>query len=171
MPRKPLIAGLCPRRAASVGRSAALTLALCCVFGSPLHLGCTQVKKRIPVVAYSDDGQYLEPQYGRGLVAAAESPIPDVPVPIGFVLVRSQSDAQFDGTHRTLTHVYQGRADLEELRFFFDRSLTRSGWQATGPASAPIRTYTKGGELLNLGICSDGQRATVTAVIFPASAV
>ena len=147
---------------------AALLLAACAV-GLTTITACTKVKRSIPVVAYSDDGQYLEPQYGRGLVAAAESPIPDVAVPIGFVLVRSQSSAEFDGTNRTLTHVYQGRADLEELRFFLDRNLTRSGWKASGPASAPTRTYTKGGELLNLGVGSDGKRVTVTAVIFPAS--
>jgi hypothetical protein len=128
---------------------------------------CNSMKQRIPVVAYSSDGDYLEPQYGRGLVIDEQSTIPDVPKPIGFVLVRSQSSASFDGSARTLTHVYQGRASVDELLEFFRRVLKGNGWQVAGPTDAPILSYVKGSESLNLSVGSDGKRATVTLVIYP----
>ena len=127
---------------------------------------CTQVKTKIPVVAYSDDGEYLEPQYGRGLVRNASAPLPDVPAPIGFKLVRSRSSAAFDGASRTLTHIYQGRARRGELLNYYREVLDESGWRRVGPQDAPILSYQNPTERLSLSVADDGKRATVTIVIF-----
>ena len=141
------------------------------VFGSILtQPACRQVKQRMPVVAYSDDGDYLEPQYGTGLVADRNSPVPDVPKPIGFVLVRSKSSAGYEGDARSLTHIYQGRADLDELKHFYAQQLNRSGWQRFGPSESPIFAGRKGPETLNLSLAGDGKRSTVTVVIYPTPA-
>ena len=128
---------------------------------------CTQVKTRIPVVAYSDDGEYLEPQYGRGLVRSSDAALPDVPSPIGFKLVRSRSSASFDGAARTLTHIYQGRTRRGDLLNYYRNVLEENGWRPVGPRDAPILSYENDAERLSLSVADDGKRATVTVVVYP----
>ena len=113
--------------------------------------GCSYIKT--PVLAFSDNGDYLEPTVGDGLVASPESYIPDVPFPIGFKAVPSQCTSSFDGRVRTITHLYQGHAKLGETEQFYMTQLPRNDWRFTDSTSVgetTSTTYTKGAERLTV---------------------
>ena len=59
--------------------------------------GCTSAGGPFPVFAYSDDGDLLPKPSSAGLVVDPNSPIEDVPKPIGFVGVPSRSTSRVDG--------------------------------------------------------------------------
>lgn len=121
------------------------------------------------------DGQpLLRSAAGRALVADDASPLPDVPVPLRFVLMPERSSASPSpgaGLARRVTHVYQGRAGYDQLSTFFTEHLARRGWRPdpAGPASGPIRTYRKGPEQLHLSLSEAGGVATVSVLIGPAA--
>ncbi|MFA9476713.1 hypothetical protein ACERK3_00260 [Phycisphaerales bacterium AB-hyl4] len=125
---------------------------------------CTE--QSVPRIAYSDDGQYLRPAAGPGLVAKDTSPIPDVPLPIGFVGVPSRSQADFDGQVRHVHHVYQGRANTAEVVNFYRRQLPRKDWASLGREQeddgTTVMRFTKGHESLNIRV---GVRHSVVTVI------
>lgn len=79
----------------------------------------------------SDDGQWLSRSSGPGMVAKTPSPIPDVPMPVGFVAVagRSSSFVTPAGV-RMVTHTYQGLAEVDEAVRFYRRQLPLHGWTA-----------------------------------------
>ncbi|RMH22350.1 MAG: hypothetical protein D6698_01275, partial [Gammaproteobacteria bacterium] len=84
-----------------------MVLATCLMGSLPLLVGCKsnpvkRVPFQVPVVAFTDDGQYLPQRVGPGLVADLDSPIPDVPMPIGFKPVISRCSSSFDGVARTV---------------------------------------------------------------------
>lgn len=89
-------------------------------------LGC----ESIPTATHSDDGQLLAPAPASGLVALVRSPIPDVPMPVGFVAVaaRSNSTVNADGT-RVVNHTYQGRATVADAVRFYRQQLPINQWQ------------------------------------------
>ena len=96
---------------------------------------------RIPGIAMSDDGRYLEPQGSRGLVVSRESPVRDVPMPIGFVLIDSRSRNLTTSNHRFIEHFYQGRAQRKDLLDFYRRSTNRRGWQPQREQTAGAATW------------------------------
>jgi hypothetical protein len=131
--------------------------------------GCTSASRPGPVLAYSDDGVYLPWKYGEGLVPDAQSPIPDVPKPIGFVPVPSRSSSSFDGYARTVEHVYQGRAAINDVLAFYETQLKYHGWKPENANQpGPIRGYGKGRESLKLSAGGAGGVTSVTIVIRPA---
>lgn len=117
-----------------------------------LGVGCQRVKT--PVIAFTDDGDYLGYKGGEGLVASAQSPIPDVPMPIGFKPVVSQSSSEFDGRVRQVHHVYQGRADHPDAVTFYRVGLPMHDWRfvrrVDQPDGSTTQSFTKGNESLEV---------------------
>ncbi len=144
---------------------AAVALAL----PAALIAGCTSDAGPLPALAYSDDGAYLPHQLAKGLVRDESSPIPDIPKPMRFVVVPSRSSNSFDGRARTVTHVYQGRAKLDDLRIFYLDQFNNHGWRpAPGYANDHlILAYVKGPEMVQLALSYAGGVSTVTVLIRP----
>ena len=63
-----------------------------------------------------------------GLVADPHSPIPDVPVPVGFRLDQSVSRSSESGDTRVIDHTYAGRAGNAEIQEFYLGQMKRYGW-------------------------------------------
>ncbi len=119
---------------------------------------------------YSDEGVWLPPQQGRGLVADPDSPVPDAPVPIGFVTLTSRSRGHVNDTGlRSVQHMYQGRADMSDTVSFYREKLRHHGWQRrheeTIDGITTIRS-SKGPELLVLRISQRGSVISVKLDIF-----
>ncbi len=148
-------------------RLAALALPVAWVLVGP---GCTPLQPFAGPPITSTDGRPLLRSTGAGLVVDDRSPLPDVPVPLRFVLVPSRSSATpsaGSGLARDVTHVYQGRADYDLLSNFFTDQLARHGWRPdpAGPGSGPIRAYLKGPEQLHLSLSEVRGVATVAVRI------
>ncbi|MEM6553358.1 MAG: hypothetical protein AAF750_14675 [Planctomycetota bacterium] len=127
-----------------------------------------------PVAAWTDDNQALTRPVGPGLIADPNSPIPDVPMPVGFKGVADQSSAASTPAGRVVTHIYQGIADFPDANDFYANSLWRFGWTQTerlDPAEkVALHTYTNGTETLSITITQDRRRITYRIEIKPASA-
>lgn len=139
-------------------------------------VGCdtNPVKKvpfKVPIVAWNDDGDYLPARVGPGLVAMQSSPIPDVPMPIGFKPVRSVCSSSFDGVARTVTHVYQGRASTDDTVRFYNQQLALYDWQRVDQQTQEDGSvnlyYEKGAESLGLHLSDLHGIATVEVYITP----
>ena len=111
-------------------RAARRRVGFACVLGVMLlaSSGCAEMW---PV--RSSDGQWLDKPTGQGLVADAKSPIPDVPMPHGFVALPAESSSRVsrDGL-RTVVHMYQGRGTLADAVQFYRQQIKRGGWKVTG---------------------------------------
>ena len=154
-------------------------LRLCPPLALALTLGvalpaCTGSDGTFPVWVYSDDGDLLPKASGGGLVVDPDSPIPDVPKPIGFIPLPSKSSVSttLDG-ERNVTHVYQGRANRLDAAAFYRRNLDDHGWTTAGldqgdPRST-VQSYSKGPENLRINITQDRSVVTIRANITPAS--
>lgn len=152
------------------GQTAVVLIALT----AALTAGCNsnptgKVPFQVPVVAFNDDGEYLPKRVGPGLVAATESPIPDVPMPIGFKPVVSQCSSSFDGVVRTVTHVYQGRARAAEAVLFYKQQLPLFGWELSDKQvhedNSTTLYYTKGAESLSMRLSNRFNTTTIEAYI------
>ena len=135
---------------------------------------CTGSDGTFPVWVYSDDGDLLPKASGGGLVVDPDSPIPDVPKPVGFVPLPSKSSVSTTpGGERSVVHVYQGRANRLDAAAFYRRNLDDYGWTTTGldqgdPRST-VQSYAKGPENLRINITQDRSVVTIRAVVAPAS--
>ncbi|MEX0885429.1 MAG: hypothetical protein WD009_03220 [Phycisphaeraceae bacterium] len=120
-----------------------------------------------PRLLYTDDGQYLPPQVSPGLVAQPESPIPDVPVPVGFRLLQDRGHVDVSGGGRSVHHVYQGRGRQPDAVTFFRQNLPRRGWERTRRPfeeedGSITLAYTNGQENLQIHVQQRYQRLTLT---------
>lgn len=105
------------------------------------------------VLSLSSDGQYLPPQTGLGLVARPDSPIPDLPMPIGFKVVVDQSLVEVHGISRYVRHVYQGRSSMADATRFYRHHAPLYGWRPVSERAENSQTlmwYVKGDERLTL---------------------
>lgn len=128
--------------------------------------GCGHIKT--PAVAFTDDGDYLPPDVGNGLVASPTPLIPDVPMPIGFKAVPSKCSSGFDGRVRTVRHVYQGHAKQGDAVDFYRLALVENKWDMVDMQSvstATVLRYTKGPERLNITADHRWGVTTLTIVI------
>lgn len=162
----------------SPARTLALALGLPFALALALTPGCVQPVRPFATetVTAADGRPLLRPAAsGSGLVVDDRSPVPDVPVPLRFVLIPARSAAFASagtGQPRDVTHVYEGRADYDQLAAFFSRELSRHGWRPdpAGPASGPIRAYLKGPERLHLSLSEARGVATIALRIAAAPA-
>ena len=144
------------------------TLAVSLLGAATLLTGCTSDKGVLPVAAFSDDGAYLPLQLAEGLVVDESSPLPDLPKPLRFVVVPSRSTASTDGRARTVSHVYQGRADVNDLTEFYRDQLVNHGWKfQPGGDDGPIFSASKGNEWAQVALSRAGGVSTVTVLIRP----
>ncbi len=120
-------------------------------------------------VPFSEDWQYLSSNGGApGVVSRPDSPIADVPVPIGFSPLVEQSRAEVQGNVRVVKHVYQGRAKVQDVVDLYRRSLPLSGWTFTNEGNESdeyVLYYTKGPEALRVATRKKGLVVTITVNI------
>ena len=127
-----------------------------------------------PRLLYTDDGQYLPPQQGAGLVPQLEPAIPDVPLPVGFKLLRDRGHVQITDGGRSVHHVYQGRGKQAEAVSYFRQNLRRHGWERTRPPyedeedGSISLAYSNGRERLDIHLRERVQRLTVDVRLEPA---
>lgn len=127
--------------------------------------GCS----RNPVATFSQDLQYLSKQPGPGLVADPQSPIPDVPHPIGFKPLVAPDAPPSTGAGRDLRHVYQGRASLADVRLFYTQQLRLADWEDLRVRFSEFGEFAlsanKRGEVLALRAKQEGKRTTVVVTV------
>lgn len=126
-------------------------------------VGCGHIKT--PAVAFIDDGELLPKDVGNGLVASPNPLIPDVPMPVGFKAVASQSFWNYDGRVRVVHHVYQGHANSGEAVNFYQLTLPANNWtlidmRAIGDAT--VMRYAKGPEKLSVSARDGWAVSTIT---------
>lgn len=137
---------------------AALTLASMMVLAVG---GCAESPT---LVHLSEDGRILRKPASAELVAKPDSPIPDVPMPVGFVFIETRSSSQSVGHLRRVDHVYQGLASRGQVAEYYRRVLPASGWQRgsdemAGPSH--VLRYMKDREALEIRITESNSVATV----------
>lgn len=67
------------------------------------------------------------------LVAKANSPVADVPIPVGFSISESGSDAQVTGQVRYVSHYYKGRKGKDRVASFYcEQMVTNNKWKLDG---------------------------------------
>ena len=128
-----------------------------------LLVGCDSIS-----MVRSDDGQMLPDRAGAGLVNRTRTPIPDVPMPVGFVLLSSKSHASVVNGERNVTHVYQGRATYAETVEFYRRLTPASGWRLARDVTEVdeiVMGFAKGRETLELRISHPRDVATVKVLL------
>jgi len=146
-------------------RFALIALALMLPLAS---VGCSHIKT--PAIAFNDDGDYLPQDVGEGLVASPTPLIPDVPMPVGFKAVASQSHWRYDGRVRVVHHVYQGHAEPGDAAEFYQRSLPAHNWslidmQAVGEST--VLRYAKGPENLTITTTDGWAVSTIKIEVGP----
>lgn len=124
--------------------------------------GCGEVR----LMQQSEDGHWLAPRAAAGLVADPRSPIPDVPMPVGFVPVPSKCRAGATSTSRNVVHVYEGRATMRDAVSFYRSQPLQHDWQFLGEqavGSEVMMWYERGPERLTVQLGRSGGtvRATV----------
>ncbi|MEM6504329.1 MAG: hypothetical protein AAF711_02560 [Planctomycetota bacterium] len=137
---------------------------ICLALGMLLSgIGCSYIKT--PAVAFNDDGEYLPQDVGEGLVKSPNPLIPDVPMPVGFKAVASQSYWQYNGNVREVNHVYQGHAEPGDAAEFYQRTLPSNNWSLVdiqGIGEATVLRYVKGPESLKITAKDGWAVSTIT---------
>lgn len=144
---------------------ARMVVLICAVVTLATLAGC----RNNPILPISDDNRLLQPSHGGVLVADPQSPLPDVPRPVGFGLVSSKSYGRIDqdGT-RQVHHVYQGQADFASAVGYYRQVLKEHGWQGlsqSAEGSATILNYRSSRELLQIKLTKSGKILTVIVMI------
>jgi len=136
----------------------------------PLLAGCPIQQRQVPM-GVSNDWDYLEPQPSIGLVAVADPLIADVPEPVGFPAIASESISSVTGGGRLVHYVYQGRTSLADVSLFYRQQLTLHGWSniVVSPDSENHMTLTadKPAEQLTIRVKDSNSLVTLTVDITP----
>lgn len=121
--------------------------------------------------AYSDDGQYLPPPPGPGLIVNADSLIPDVPTPIGFKPLADRSYNHSTQVARDLKYWFQGQGQLAEAELFYRRELAEHHWRFLSREDAPdgsvVLRFTKAPEALRVRLAQTHAVTTIVITIHP----
>ncbi len=134
--------------------------------------GCQRPAVSLPPFGMTNDFRVLSGQPGPGLVLAETSPIPDVPLPIGFRPLPELCSASVEGADgaRRVRHVYQGMGNAGEVVAFYRQHLPSRGWQLAGIRGGneadAVLSYSKGPEQLEARIRGGGV-STITLDIYP----
>jgi len=119
-----------------------------------------------PLPHFSDDGQLLEKPVGEGYVPDPASPIPDVPKPVGAVLLEDQSVVHVENGLRYVLHRYQVRGDAGDAVLFYRTYLPEHGWKPVAEepvGDVAVLRYRKDPEDLTVKIARP--RPVVTIVV------
>lgn len=90
-----------------------------------------------------------------GLAARGQSPIADVPVPVGFELDESVSRGFESSGARFIDHTYVGDAKKHAVEDFYRRHMPNKGWQLRGAQMTQgtyLLKYEKNDELCDVRI-------------------
>lgn len=130
-----------------------------------LTAGC----RNNPVLAVSDDNRVLQRGKDGILVANPQSPLPDVPAPVGFELIPAKSFGRINpGGTREVRHVYQGLADFSAAIEYYRRQAATHGWQSIhqlADGQETVLTYQSPRETLEVRLSKPYRIVTVTVVI------
>jgi hypothetical protein len=103
------------------------------------------------------------------LVERRDSPIVDVPMPVGFVMIESKSRSYGSATEgRFVEHYYQGRASKADTLNFYREALSKNQWtlrSEQNQAGTIVLQYAKGREDLNIRITEPSEVTTVQIVV------
>ncbi len=89
------------------------------------------------------------------MMAQARSPIPDVPLPLGFSLKELRSRSWSSGSLRFVDHLYYGKGDRVVTMDFFEKQMPVNGW-------TPIcEQFTQGRSTLDYAKGNENCRITV----------
>lgn len=123
----------------------------------------------VPPVYRSVDGQPLAEPVGRGLVVRSNSPLADVPMPVGFVYVQDKSKSKTMAGVRYVQHLYQGRAELSDAVDFYRRQpALQGGWVLVSEQSEKgdtVLRFNKGRENLEVRVSEPDKVVTVWVMI------
>ncbi len=126
------------------------------------------------LVVFSDDGQYLDPPIGTGVVLdAQQAVIPDCPPPVGFVPIADACAVSVTpGGARSVYHLYQGRSAPREVQAAYRRNLPHYDWELAGTVDDPDTGYPalifhKGIEELYVRVRQDRSKTTLVIEIAP----
>lgn len=98
-------------------------LVLCVAAAGLLSAGCNQTQ-----TIDATGGAPRQASPAAGLVAQARSPIPDVPVPIGFSLDEGKSRNFAAAGARYVDHVYKGGSDRFSVARFYKEQMPVCRW-------------------------------------------
>jgi len=129
-----------------------------------LAIGCADHR----LMQLSDDARWLTAPMGPGIIPREDSPIPDLPMPIGFVVLADQSRVEIVGDQRYVLHVYQGQSPFAEVLRFYRQQTARNDWRPIGEDGKPPRQllwYEKGPEQLSIQLDRVGNIVTATVFI------
>lgn len=150
----------------------ALSLVASTAFLTP---GCGAQRPGDPAVALSKDKQLLPNRVGPGLIDAEVSPIPDVPIPVGFVQVVEDSSSGYGPSARVVDHHYEGRALVPELMTFYEHRLWQHGWTQVGIETTSEKqariTAVKGAEGLEISASNRFDIAKMAVTIGPSDSI
>jgi len=99
----------------------------CCLLMAAVVVGCED-DTRVSSDPFDPDS----PSVRMRLIADPESPIADVPVPVGFELREKSSRSYHAAGSRYIDHVYRGRADKIDIERFYQRVMSTKGWTYRG---------------------------------------
>lgn len=122
----------------------------------------------MPWVPRSADGEPLPAIEGPGLVASSGSPVPDVPMPIGFVAVVSRSSSQVIGQVRFVDHLYQGRASAADTVGYYRQQIRQHNWQPISEQTqqgVTVIRLNKGRENLEISVSQEDAVTSVRVLI------
>ncbi len=106
------------------------------------------------IPAVSNEGKFLDPQQGQGLVRASSSPIPDLPIPVGFTPLAQSSRSYAVPGGRFVEHHYQGRSSLSAAAEFYRQAMLSQDWRLSWERNDEPRVWVaqavKGREVLDL---------------------
>jgi len=123
-----------------------------------LATGCNQLPAR------SHDGDWVWPGNDNRLVGSQLSPIPDVPMPVGFEPVVSRCRSSVIGESRRIDHTYQGRSSLQAVANLYRRDLRLEDWELVEDSVTGddlLLRYVKDHEQLNLTITRTGRLTSI----------
>lgn len=66
------------------------------------------------------------------LIPQSHPPVQDVPVPVGFKIVESKSNAYQTGNVRYVSHYYRGRKGKDVVADFFWEQMAETKWRREG---------------------------------------
>ena len=93
------------------------------------------------------------------MVAQAASPIPDVPMPVGFKMKESNSRSWTSGSLRFVDHLYKGSGGRVQTVEFFEKQMPISGWTSLSKQFTQGRSkldFAKGREKCRITIYKPG---------------
>jgi len=102
------------------------------------------------------------------MTAQTRSPIPDVPLPLGFKLKELRSRSWTSGSLRFVDHLYYGKGDRVNVVDFFEKQMPVNGWAQLCNQFTQGRSsldFAKSGENCRITVFRDGRFSSTSVQI------